>query len=263
MSTPIDISARIVIDTREHALGEALKRIECDFEWKQLDVGDIEFHVKSQEDTTPYLTVERKTFPDLASSLSDGRFSEQRHRLSDNRLGIAYVIEGRDSFACQTPGVRGALLSLSLNHKIPVFRTADVDDTAFWIKNTYEYLSKPARENEGYAGAACRASCVKKKDNVDPRQCYLHQLSQIPGLSYGMATRIANKPGFETMRKLIATLEGFSTDKERKATLQSIEKIGPKLADRVVTYLFSNAPVSSIATNPSTSETSECLFLED
>ena len=227
--------ARIVLDTREHALGDALLKIGCEFEWKQLDVGDIEIHTN---DDAVLLAIERKTFADLASSLSDGRFSEQRHRLSENRAFVAYVVEGTESFSVLSPGVRGAVISLSLYHKIPVFRTSDVDDTAVWVQTTFDSMCRERRESGGYAGAACRASCAKKKDNVDPTQCYLQQLSQIPGVSYGMAKRIAGTEGFETMRKLIATLEAFATDKERKAALQSIEKIGPKLADRVIEYVF-------------------------
>ena len=260
---------RVVLDTREHELGQALTRLGCAFEWRQMDVGDVELYVGFEE---PALTVERKTFADLASSLSDGRFAEQRHRLSDNRVGIAYVVEGSESFASQPPGVRGAMLSLSLNHGIPVFRTADVDDTAVWIRSALDYVFKfsiEAKKNpreEEYAGAACRASCakIKKKDNVDPRQCFLQQLSQIPGISYGMAKRIAEKPGFETMRKLVATLEAFATDTERKASLQSVEKIGPKLAERVVAYLFAtSSTVPSTVPSKALASASECLFVEE
>ena len=237
-----------------------MSRMGCVFEWKQLDVGDIEIYASSDAET-PDLTIERKTFSDLASSLSDGRYSEQRHRLSDNRAEIAYVIEGRDTFASLSPSVRGALISLSLSHKIPVFRTADVDETAFWVKNTFDHLCKPEKKSEGYAAVACRASCVKKKDNVDPRQCFLQQLSQIPGVSYGMAARIAKEPRFETMRRLVATLEGFSSAKERKADLQTIEKIGPKLADRIVSYLFEER--STDGCQAKEKGRSECLFIDD
>jgi ERCC4-type nuclease len=236
---------KIVIDSREHALGASLEKMGCAFEFKMLDVGDIELYAGCEDDE-PMLTVERKTLEDLASSLSDGRYSEQRLRLMDHRGidRIAYVIEGRSAFSSHSPGVRGALMSLSLKHRIQVIRTENVDDTAFFVMSALKKLKEDRESTSGggggYAGAACRASCVKKRDNVDPHQCFLHQLSQIPGVSYVMAVRIAAHPGFESMRNMISKLDSLSGDKDRRAEFLSIDKIGPKLADRLITYLYTD-----------------------
>lgn len=238
--------SRIVIDSREHALGASLEKLGCPFEFKMLDVGDVELYVEG--DAEPMLTIERKTLDDLSSSLSDGRYSEQRHRLVDHRGidRVAYVIEGRALFSSHSPGVRGAIMSLSLKHRIQVIRTEDVDDTAFFVmsaqKKLADDLGKAASERAsgGYSGAACRAICVKKRDNVDQHQCFLHQLSQIPGVSYGMAVRIAGHPGFYSMRNMLTKLGGLATDKERRDEFLSIPKIGAKLADRLIEYLYTD-----------------------
>ena len=235
--------SKIVLDTREHALGEALSKIDCPFEWKQLDVGDIEFHGPEE---SALLTIERKTIADLESSITDGRYAEQRHRLVDNRPSVAYVIEGSAAFSSHSPRVAGAMLSLGLSHKIPVLQTRDVEDTAVLVRSLCAFLSRPAKESQGYAGAACRASCVKKRDNVDPHQCYLHQLSQIPGLSYGLAVRVASHPGFGTMRSMISTLEALGGTKERKAALSAVEKVGPKLAERLLSYVYGTEEDTSL-----------------
>ena len=239
--------SKIVLDSREHALGVALDTLGCAYEFKMLDVGDVELYAKSDDDE-PILTIERKTLDDLASSLSDGRYSEQRHRLVDHRGvdRVAYVIEGRSSFSSHSPGVRGALISLSLKHRIQVIRTENVDDTALFVTTALKKLkeegsgsgSGSSGSSGGYAGAACRASCVKKRDNVNPHQCFLHQLSQIPGVSYGMAVRIASHPGFGSMRSMLSKLDGLQGNVERKDEFLSIEKIGPKLADKLITFLY-------------------------
>jgi ERCC4-type nuclease len=247
----------LVVDIRERSLLVALATMTSDVAdvldattvtSRVLDVGDVEIRIGD----ACALVVERKTVPDLIASMRDGRWSEQKRRMMDTagKERVAYVIEGAGSLAwdCDkercingmpASRVQGALTSLLLGHRVPVVFTRDVADTAAFLRRAATFLSTPPKGSSGgYAGAACRASAVraKKRDNVDARQCYLQQLCQVPGVSYCLATAIADLDGgvaFGSMRALIGTLEALPTHKARLAALQRVPKVGKTLAERI------------------------------
>ena len=261
---------RIVVDVRERSLIAELA--EDAIETKALLVGDIEIHASDPGSPTvaladesqcdggaeqpspqqrPLLVVERKTVADLAASIRDGRWSEQKRRMMETagRERVAYVIEGQlprwddddGGVHCGMSSKRllGALSSLLLRHRVPVVYTRDVADTAAFLRRAGALLTAappPPSACGGYAGAACRASAVraKKRDNVDGRQCYLQQLCQVPGVSYGLATAIAGTPGFGSMRELLGTLEALPTAKARSAALQRVPKVGKAIAEQLL-----------------------------
>ena len=285
------MSYELVIDVRERALVRELARRHAAVSVRvvQLDVGDAEirrFPAPMVDGDLgcdrPLLVVERKTWSDLASSIGDGRWAEQRRRLIDT-VGaerVAYVIEGGETawgegdgderFAFVDDGegcgdaaparrtrgmpsrVRGAMLSLSIgSSRIAVVRTQDVADTADLLVRAAEYLTSPNRASGdasgasvAYAGAACRASatCQRKRDNVDARQCYLQQLCQLPGVSFSIASGIASTPGFETMRSLLRTLDRLDDDKARITSLQRAPKVGRTIATRILAFFEDRPP---------------------
>lgn len=178
---------------------------------QRLDVGDVEIRDRGRG-SLPVLTIERKTWGDLTASLTDGRFAEQRIRLAAARAGgggggggdtdterhsaaYAYVLEagggGGTGFSwwgvgggqgfdggdnAQQRRTQGALLSLLLTHRVPVVFTRDVHDTAAFVLRACSYLRGRTThpEENAYSRAACVASAcqVRKRDNVDARQCY-------------------------------------------------------------------------------------------
>ena len=139
------------------------------------------------------------------------------------------------------PRVRGAMLSLAIgSSRLPVVRTRDVSDTAAFLMRAAEFLSSDkdsSGSSGGYAGAACRAAAAafpKKRDNVDARQCYLQQLCQVPGISYAIATGIADTPGLESTRAFARTIESLPDAKARLASLQRAPKVGRAIAERLL-----------------------------
>ena len=66
----------MIIDTREKHLLDVITQ-KCDYEVKQLDLGDIIF---TKDDET-VMVIERKTISDLKASICDGRNREQKARL--------------------------------------------------------------------------------------------------------------------------------------------------------------------------------------
>ena len=86
---------KLRIDNREHKLIDLSNDSSYNFiEITTLDIGDI--HIC--DDSNNILVIfERKTIPDLLSSIKDGRYSEQSLRLSENNIhnhNIYYLIEG-------------------------------------------------------------------------------------------------------------------------------------------------------------------------
>lgn len=83
---------------------KALEKRKVNFEVRRLSVGDFLWICRDQSNkdvelVLPYI-VERKRMDDLASSIKDGRFHEQKFRLSDCGLpNKIYMIENRGNNA--------------------------------------------------------------------------------------------------------------------------------------------------------------------
>ena len=101
----------IVLDNRERSLATALGALltrdtgSIDMEVAVLSVGDVEIRQQQQQQSEGseiprdlLFVFERKTWSDLASSICDGRWAEQKARMTET-IGagrIAYIVEGGD-----------------------------------------------------------------------------------------------------------------------------------------------------------------------
>jgi hypothetical protein len=85
---------------------------------------------------------------------------------------------------------------------------------------------------------ACQAVATRKAKNVDARQCYLQQLSQIPGVSHKIACTIADAEGSGSMAALCARLQALPDDAAREKALQALPLVGPVLSRSIVQKLF-------------------------
>src|SRR3989344_1652359 len=86
---------KIVVDYREAHVRTELDKLGISYCVENLDIGDYQIH---QDETCSGYVIgiwERKTYNDLAASVSDSRYREQKHRLttSDARYK-GYIIEG-------------------------------------------------------------------------------------------------------------------------------------------------------------------------
>jgi ERCC4-type nuclease len=255
---------RILVDTRERALADALESLsDCTFrvDRKVLDVADIQIVAvrgldsrPDDEDEEVLLAIERKTGLDFAASVRDGRYHEQKRRLVD-AVGsdrVAYVLEGRMMHTrrfveWEDARVRGCLLSLLMKHRTPVVCTLDVVDTAAFIVAAAKQqqaivLSPPSdKERTSYETLAVRAASACKRRNVDARMCFLQQLCQIPGISTVIANHIAESAGGATcMRQLFEWIDAQPDYASRVAALCTIPMIGPKTAANILTMLYNH-----------------------
>ena len=125
---------KIIIDEREVALYERMVSLNTDITMvKQvLQIGDAII----QNDDVDLCVIERKTLQDLLSSIKDGRYEEQSHRLIHTSglspHNIIYIIEGNMS-TLQTDKdkqlIYSSITSLNYYKGFSVLRTTSVNDT--------------------------------------------------------------------------------------------------------------------------------------
>lgn len=229
-------------DVREHDAIQYATEMKWEFTTEALNMGDVV--VTSDTDT---LVFERKTVADLAASIKDGRFREQKQRLLSHYPPhrITYLIEGSYKTLFRSTPLHGidakaytsALLSLQYRDGCHVMITPSIKETVAYV---YEIASRmkshPEKiaytplnpDQESYASSLTVKS--KKGDNVTPALCYVLQLSQIPGISVTLATNIA-----QVYPSLAVLLHALGENKEKALT--SIDKIGAKKAKTILEYL--------------------------
>lgn len=137
----------IKIDNREkqliHLIPELLKENNLknthSIEIEAIDIGDVIIYDKNRNMN---IIIERKKLSDLASSIRDGRYSEQSlrlHHLNHHNHNIYYLIEGNmkyysPKYTKVTPKtLYSAMISLNYYKGFSVFRTFDIYESAEFI----------------------------------------------------------------------------------------------------------------------------------
>ena len=243
---------KLQIDIREtHLLNLATFYQEKDpsfqFEEIALDIGDIRIHHQSY-----CLLLERKTLSDLAASIRDGRWHEQKKRLQgisqqQPHTKICYIIEGILPTEPQAINrlpyktVLSGLIHTLFRDGIPIYKTSNLRETFSLIKglankmeHTPQKLGFTETSQKGPVTYETNLIKIKKKENLTPPRCYELMLAQIPGISYKTAKRIA-----DTYPTLSLLLQKFHSESEstRPFCLSSIPKIGKKTSQTIYQFL--------------------------
>lgn len=138
---------RLIVDTREHALLKLLP----DLPRRQLPTGD--FLLESDEGR-PVLLVERKTYADLAGSIKDGRWQEQRRTMvqyrSDSGVTLAILIQGTPKDRAKlTPesivAMESALRNITERLCVAVIYRATAEDCVAWLQAQLKHHEAPTR----------------------------------------------------------------------------------------------------------------------
>ena len=167
----------IKIDIREQ---ELFQKIKCLIETipsfkniqimsESLSIGDVIIMNEKEE----ILIIERKSISDLMSSIKDGRYEEQSYRLtgiSHPNHNIYYLIEGdvnkinrfKESHFTEKLTLYSAIFSLNYTKGFSVMRTFSMDESAVFICNTANKLTKNEAENK--KGYYCRNDFNKELD---------------------------------------------------------------------------------------------------
>lgn len=234
----------IFIDSREHQLYNNIIERDLDkykdninITKKQLELGDIIIEYNEIQ-----MIFERKTMNDLLSSITDGRYKEQKMRLLSNYTNINYLIEGTDIISSNNINKQQLLTSVYYHSiyrdNIKIFFNKNINDTITFllllstkiIDNPNNFINTTSSNNTFIDTCKIKS---KKIDNIDKETCYLLQLSQIPGISKEIAKNIRDK--YPSMNILLKTL---SNSENPNKILEEISNIGQKKANKIIEYLL-------------------------
>lgn len=260
----------LVIDNRETKIVQHYKTIgdSINFSLKNLDIGDFIYYKSTHK--CPLILIERKSLDDLASSIKDGRYREQKIRikkfmqLEENKLcKVIYIIEGEidHNYFNGIPSntLYSSIVNTFLRDDFYIVRTKDIDETVVYLTKIYEKLSEygnkylPIQEEskdelEDEKLEYCASLSVKKKANMTHDVCFITQLSQIPGVSTIIAATIVEK--YNNMKDLVINYEKFVNEKEKETLLRDLiighsktkstntRKIGKVISARVYNYIY-------------------------
>lgn len=202
-----------------------------------LTIGDI---VIKENDDILYI-IERKTILDLAASITDGRFREQKQRLFESVNGcydkIIYLIEGvktvKKYCSISKTTINSSIINLIFKHKYKVIHTTDEKDTIDNILNICAKLQK----NEFDKPVKTNIKIIKKGENTNP---FINILCTIPGVSNMCATKI--KETYTSLSHLFDAYKELSDINQKYDLLADLQvnkrKIGKVLSKKIYCYLF-------------------------
>lgn len=214
---------------------------------KNLDVGDIQI----LKDGDVQLIIERKSLDDLAASVMDGRYEEQKRRLyklKNEGFRIVYLLEGDfNSYYNKFNRVsrdilKTIYLKFIMRDKIQVIRTSNLEETIDLIQNLCLCIekckfdikqNKEININKGF-----------KKESVQPENCFAYQIQIIPGISLPIATEIAEffkSNGWIELYNFIQTEPSLQKKIKKLSNVTlpiSNRKIGKKTAEKIIQFSF-------------------------
>jgi|UniRef100_A0A6C0J535 crossover junction endonuclease MUS81 len=215
---------KLIVDNREHAV---IKNLNIDYETAQLSIGDFQFW----NDDQLIMVIERKTYADLAASIKDGRYSEQKYRLNElsktTGCSVVYFIEGKinNNYNIPEATLKSCILSLISKESYEVLQLKNCEETILALKcilmmehkvsiiedieqenveQVIMQLYKKIKEKSKHASHSCNyneASLkTKKKTMMNPHNVFVQQLCMVKSVSLTIAECIANSyPNFSSL----------------------------------------------------------------
>lgn len=223
------------VDTRERELIPLLA-----WPTKTLPVGDIWIGLSGEDVMPGGIVIERKTSNDLEASILDGRYREQRTRLTTycQQRGARplYVIEGimdRLWGKLTEETLQKYLNRLMLRYGVSVIHTDSLDSTTALCKTLANQISADQAVFVAADPAAVSYSStvkVSKQGNMDARNFALCTLQGCPGVSNAVAEALLT--AFETLTGVLAAEEAAIA-----AIAVGKRKVGPAVAKRLFALL--------------------------
>lgn len=172
-----------------------INNIELIFKVCSLPIGDfiIKESLDNNSDSSIQVIIERKSINDLCSSITDGRFREQKLRLLESindSKKITYIIEGNKTNLKQRLSqnvINGSILNLIYKHNYNVISTENKLDTFNNIILLYKKL-------KGKEFGECTQNqnivkLIKKSDSMQSNKL-INTLTLIPGISLNISNII-------------------------------------------------------------------------
>jgi ERCC4-type nuclease len=204
------------IDYREFKLIELLKMSNTKHESINLHIGDVQI----KKDETIILVIERKCISDFCSSISDGRYKEQKQRLLELTCEKMYIIEGNINCDMKKT-LQSAIINMMFRDNIHVFRTDSLEETHDTI------LSLMFKYNNGKFIEKINIGIVLKKSDKINNDIFVNQLCCITGISKNSAFEISKM--YPSMKSLI----NASVDSLKDIQINK-KKLGKKMAEKII-----------------------------
>ena len=247
----------LIVDCREKDCIEMMREMhpECVFVTQSIELGD--FQLRDAENQDIRVIVERKTIKDLAQSIKDGRFTEQKKRLQDYRktnphVIILFVIEGgnidfiEDQMIDNMPmkSIYTCLFHLPLREKMQIFCTKDVQSTCRFVRALHDRCQKHwdvyhpqcnfHTSHQDYLSNTGHLNS-KKKAQVSKEDTYYLQLACLPGISIRKAQDIGRHTETRCMKELCDKINVLGFDR----VFADISGIGKKTREIMAEYILS------------------------
>ena len=137
---------KLIVDIREKKLIKLLEAFKNQFDFKKIDIeiknlplGDA---IIVDDNGNEKIIVERKSLNDLASSIKDGRYIEQSHRLNGCEIhnhNIIYIIEGNLSPLIKTSSSSEYFVKSQLVRTDPEEFLNASDISSLRIRDLYQF----------------------------------------------------------------------------------------------------------------------------
>jgi len=183
----------IVVDHRER-LSRVVQSLEesgqAQLSFEQMKLGDYR---------TANWLFERKTLPDFAASIVDGRLFTQAIRLAASNEFTALILEGTGQdlagIGMHRSALQGALISLSLIYQLPILRSRGPDETAQLLIFAGQQLYRLHTDSS--------QRCGRRPKRLRKRQLYV--LEGLPGIGPHKAAALLD--GFGSVRSVMVASE--------------------------------------------------------
>ncbi|MFB0560558.1 MAG: DEAD/DEAH box helicase [Candidatus Lokiarchaeia archaeon] len=161
------------------------------------------------------VAVERKTAEDFLQSIVDKRLFQQVKEITSKYEKPILIIEGQDLYgrrAIHPEAIRGAIISIAVDFKLPIIWTMNSEETARMIY-TVARREQTERETRIYVAEKTPGSLREVQERV---------LTGLPGVDQTLAQRMLN---------MFNNLEAIFTKSE--AELSEVKGLGKKKAERI------------------------------
>lgn len=211
------------------------KNIQANIKICNLDVGDF---IIKDENNQICAIIERKTCNDLCSSIIDGRFREQKVRISDSieSCKVMYIIEGIKSKCRLKPNIiNGCLLNLLWKHNFKVMHTLDASDTVEVIFQLYKKMSESNSDTFGPIAHVTVSNLISKKSKFYENPM-VHIIQTIPGVSVRIAECISDR--YKNINELLKSYIEHGELLLSEIMITEKRKIGKFLSQKIYNVLF-------------------------
>jgi ERCC4-type nuclease len=235
---------KIIVDFRESDLLLAINNIRTNGSYvdlvvttDNLPIGDM---IIKRDDDTEVILIERKTLADLAASIRDKRYNEQSFRLTNCSIPnhyIYYMVEGnihtyktsRYGRAVNKESLISAMTTLSYTKGFSLVRTIDINESALWLLQTADKLSRvkdigyyeDGKSEKDSTDDYVAVSNRVKKTNITPDNIGAIMLAQIPSVSTASAQVI-----MERYKNIDTLIDALNADSNALLDLTTTTKSG-------------------------------------